>query len=216
MRAVAACLLDVYETVLSCDFGDHATQLPALAGVPVEVWNRQFLQLGPAVTDGTLSMADAYAQVIRAAGKTPTADVVAGLVQRDHELLVQGSRVHDDRIPFLEMLRRRGIATAFVSNCAENTRLLLDELGLSGLVDVLILSCEVGWAKPSPEIYQNALGALGVSAQAAVLVDDQRLYCDGASLLGITAIQICRGNVGSVGHEGATVACSLWELEGLF
>ena len=42
------------------------------------------------------------------------------------------------------MLRSRGVKTAIVSNCDENTRDFLVELGVAALADVLVLSCEVG------------------------------------------------------------------------
>jgi FMN phosphatase YigB (HAD superfamily) len=52
--------------------------------------------------------------------------------------------LYDDAIPFLEMLRAYAMATAFVSNCGEDTRPLLGHLGVSTLVDALVLSCEIG------------------------------------------------------------------------
>jgi len=52
---------------------------------------------------------------------------------------------------------------------------LLAELGVDALADTMVLSCEVGAAKPAPEIFQCALDRLGVTADAAVFVDDQDL-----------------------------------------
>jgi hypothetical protein len=48
--------------------------------------------------------------------------VDADLVQRDHALLLETSRLHDDTMPFLDHLRRHGIASASVSNCADQPR----------------------------------------------------------------------------------------------
>jgi FMN phosphatase YigB (HAD superfamily) len=62
----------------------------------------------------------------------------------------------------------------------------------------VILSFEVGAAKPSPEIYRAALERLDVRAGDAMFVDDQAAYCDGAAALGIQTALIVR--------DGATPA----------
>ena len=41
---------------------------------------------------------------------------------------------------------------------------MLEELGLADLVDAVVLSCEIGCAKPSSAIYRSALDRLGVEA----------------------------------------------------
>jgi FMN phosphatase YigB (HAD superfamily) len=88
------------------------------------------------------------------------------------ELLLASGRLFGDVLPFMAGLRARGIKVAIVSNCDEQGRGLLDWLGVTPLADALVLSCEVGAAKPSARIFQRALQALGVSAGAALFVDD--------------------------------------------
>jgi HAD superfamily hydrolase (TIGR01509 family) len=89
-------------------------------------------------------------------------------------------------------LHRRGLATAIVSNCDHSTRAVVERLGLYDEVNVVILSFEVGAAKPSPEIYRRALWWLNVEAGDALFVDDQAGYCDGAAALGIRTVLIVR------------------------
>jgi len=55
-----------------------------------------------------------------------------------------------------------------------------------------VLSCEVGSIKPAPQIFRHALSAAGVDAADALFVDDQRAFCAGAEVLGISAVQIVR------------------------
>lgn len=125
-------------------------------------------------------------------------------------MLIDSAILHEDTVPFLKLLRSRGIQAAFVSNCGENTRPLLATLGLTDLVDAVVLSCEVGYAKPSAEIYQLALERLGVTTDLAMFIDDQRDYCAGASALGIKAIRIDRRSTRT--NEAGTVN-SLREIE---
>lgn len=48
----------------------------------------------------------------------------------------------------------------------------LEKMGLKDRFDAVILSVEVGWRKPHPEIYATALQALGAQADQAVFVGD--------------------------------------------
>ena len=46
-----ACLVDVYETLLSCDFTKIRGTLPKLAGVDAGAWRDMYRDLIPALTD---------------------------------------------------------------------------------------------------------------------------------------------------------------------
>jgi hypothetical protein len=61
-----ACLIDVYDTILSCDFSAHRTELPVLAGIAADAMDAEFERLEPAVTDGRLSLSEAYARILAA------------------------------------------------------------------------------------------------------------------------------------------------------
>jgi putative hydrolase of the HAD superfamily len=93
----------------------------------------------------------------------------------------------------LETLRARGLKLGLVSNAFDPGWLLhrdLAEMGLADRLDFAVFSSEVGRRKPHPTIFERALEALGVAAQAAVFVGD-RLYEDvrGAAELGMTTVQ---------------------------
>ena len=209
-----ACLVDLYDTLLSCDFSPNRRELPKLAGVAADAWNGAYAQLWAAVQVGRFSKAEAFAQTLRTCGMQPSADLVRALVDLDRELHFASARLYDDAVPFLDSLRAAGLKTAIVSNCSEHARPLLTALGLIGLADAVILSCEVGAAKPTAEIYLRALDQLGVAASAAWFVDDQAAFCGGAMALGISAVQIVRGEPdGNVPAAGTVVVRSLTEVE---
>ena len=103
-----------------------------------------------------------------------------------------GVHLWEDSLPTLRELRARGLRTAIVSNCDHSTRPIVDELGLEREADAVVLSFEVGVAKPDAGIYQAALDALGARPEEAVFVDDQAAYCDGAEAIGIRSFLILR------------------------
>jgi len=208
-----ACLVDVYDTLLSCDFIAHRTELPSLAGLPPEAWVAEYSRFRTALGTGQMTKAEGFERILRASGAGPRPDLVRAIVDLDRELLLRSARLYDDALPFLRELRSRGVKVAIVSNCSEHTRDLLESNGVAALADTLVLSCEVGAEKPAAEIFTYALDRLGVPAGRAVFVDDQPSYCAGATALGISAVQIVRGEMdGKVPAEGTVVVRSLPEV----
>jgi HAD superfamily hydrolase (TIGR01509 family) len=195
----SACLVDIYDTVLSVDFVRFQEALAERAGVEVDAFTAAVSLWTRAVMDGSRSLAEALEETLLRCGVPADADLVAELVELDSRLIHDLAVLHDDTVPFLRSLQERGVRTAFVSNCAENTRPLLDTLDLSRLVDELVLSCEVGAAKPDAAIFETALDRLGVDAGDALFVDDHQRYCDGAAAVGIRALRIDRrGGAGEI------------------
>ncbi len=191
--------------------------MPALAGIPPGVWETEYGRLGAWLTDGRMSKTEAFGQILLASGRQAHPGLVADMVRLDHELLLANARLYDDVIPFLEGLRAPGIKIAVVSNCTENTRPLLVSLGVDALADALVLSCEVSAAKPAAKIFRCALDRLGVPAEAAVFVDDQPGYCAGSVAMGISTVQIVRGELdGKVPPAGTRMVRSLPEVEAMF
>jgi FMN phosphatase YigB (HAD superfamily) len=85
------------------------------------------------------------------------------------------------------------------------------------LADTLVLSYEVGSEKPAAEIFGYALDQLGATASGALFVDDQPSYCAGAAAMGITPVQIVRGELdGKVPAEGTMVVRSLSDVTAMF
>jgi putative hydrolase of the HAD superfamily len=187
-----ACLLDAYDTIVYTDFSAHRDELPKLAGISADAMFREFSRLGPALSVGQISITEAFAQILQACGVEPRPGLVRAMADKSRELLLLAGRLYDDVLPFLRTLRSRGIKIAIVSNCDENTRDLLVELGVAALADALVLSNEVGAVKPAAQIYQYALDELGVTAEAALFVDNNATFCAGAAALGIHAVQILR------------------------
>jgi putative hydrolase of the HAD superfamily len=187
-----AFLVDVYETILTCDFEVLWNALPVIAGADPHDWRAAFTRIGPDLTQGRMTMAHGFEQILAACGIRPQLTLVRELIRKDRELLAASARLYDDVIPFLQTLRACGVRVGLVSNCIEKTRPLLADLGVSELADAIVLSCEVGYAKPDARIYHHALDRLGVTADAAVFIDDQPAYCAGATAVGLTALQIAR------------------------
>jgi putative hydrolase of the HAD superfamily len=217
MGRLEACFLDAYDTILKCDFSRLRSELPRMVGVAPDPWNAEYGRMEAALNAGQLTKAEGFAQVLRACGVEPRVDLVREIVDRDRELILASACLYDDVIPFLDELRSHGIGIAIISNCTEHTRAILLELGVTARADAVVLSCEVGVAKPAAGIFEHALDLLGVAPDAALFVDDQPAFCAGAAALGIGAVQIVRGELdGKVPAAGTRVVRSLPEVGALF
>lgn len=83
-----------------------------------------------------------------------------------------GDALDTDLIAYLRRLRPR-YRTALLSNAWDDLRnALRHQWNIEDAFDEVIISAEVGLAKPDPRIYQLALMRLGVMPNQAVFVDD--------------------------------------------
>jgi HAD superfamily hydrolase (TIGR01549 family) len=76
----------------------------------------------------------------------------------------------------LAALCGRGLRLGCVSNAFMGAAVLnriLDERGLGPYCEHTVSSCEIGYRKPHPSIYEEALRALGVSAAETMFVGDR-------------------------------------------
>lgn len=79
-------------------------------------------------------------------------------------------QVYPDTALVLKSLREKDIRTAVVSNIAWDIRTVLDAAGAEA--DEIVLSYEVGAAKPDLRIFEAALARLGVEPAEALMVGD--------------------------------------------
>ena len=144
------------------------------------------------------------AAVVRAAGIEPDPALIRELVDHERAFLADGGvTLYEDSIEVAGELRTRGVRTALVSNCSHSTIPLVPLLGLDRLLDVVVLSVEAGVAKPDAGVYLAALERLAVPPEAAVFVDDQTRYCDGAAAVGVQTRLILRPSTSPV--EGISI-----------
>ncbi|MGA2009059.1 MAG: HAD family phosphatase [Solirubrobacteraceae bacterium] len=92
-------------------------------------------------------------------------------------------------IEYMRALRGRGYRLAI---CTNNVRewepLWRAMLPVAEIFDVVVDSAFVGARKPDPPIYELTLARLGVTAPAALFIDDIEINCDAARELGIRSV----------------------------
>jgi len=108
-----------------------------------------------------------------------------GFGERYFEHLHPNDRV----IQYMRGLRERGYKLAIcTNNVREWEQRWRAKLPVAEIFDVVVDSAFVGTRKPERRIYELTLERLGVSAGAALLIDDIEVNCEAARELGMTAV----------------------------
>jgi putative hydrolase of the HAD superfamily len=79
---------------------------------------------------------------------------------------------YPETVDVLAALRARGLRLAICSNWDWDLEEAVDDVGLSGAVDVIVSSAWAGVRKPHPRIYEDTLAKVGIAAEAVVFVGD--------------------------------------------
>jgi HAD superfamily hydrolase (TIGR01509 family) len=117
--------------------------------------------------------------------------------------------------PYIEQARRRGIALGIVSS---NDRAWVDRhverLGIAGVWDAIVTADgDEHRAKPSPDLYLEALAGLGVAPAVAVAIEDSPNGIAAAKAAGVFCVAAPNDVTASLDLSGADVVVrSLDEL----
>jgi len=103
-----------------------------------------------------------------------------------------GRVLFPDVLETLRWLKGREYRLAAVTNRGYSGPRFHEEmrdLGLAELFEMTVISCDVGYMKPHPRIFQHTLERMEIDAEAAVMVGDSlRADVEGAKTLGLTAV----------------------------
>ncbi|MBS3084265.1 HAD family phosphatase [Candidatus Pacearchaeota archaeon] len=101
----------------------------------------------------------------------------------------QKNDLNDNLIKIVKKLKERYKIALLTNNNKEYCEEFLFKTGLNKLFDVVVLSYEVGYRKPAPEIYQILIRRLKVKPQEILYVDDGASKLIPAKKIGMDTIQ---------------------------
>ncbi len=80
--------------------------------------------------------------------------------------------LYPDAVPTLSKLKGDGYHLGLISNAPSGTGRVVELLGLNRFLASIVISADVGYSKPNPEIFRIALGEAGVNPAEAIHVGD--------------------------------------------
>jgi putative hydrolase of the HAD superfamily len=126
----------------------------------------------------------------QAGGRPAQAQLRAASLARVRALHAD-TRLRPDAVSALLAVRRRGLATALISDCTHELPAFLPWLPVAPLLDASVFSVHVGRCKPDPMIYLAACRELGVQPDECLYVGDGgSRELTGAIAVGMTAIRL--------------------------
>lgn len=103
-----------------------------------------------------------------------------------------GRTLFPDSLDTLRWLKERGYRLGSVTNRGYSGPRFheeMRELGLADLFEVVAISCDLGYMKPHPRIYEYTLEEMGLTPEETAMVGDSlRADVEGAKALGMMAI----------------------------
>jgi len=139
---------------------------------------------------------DLIAACLRACGHHDPLPPALGPALFNHFAGPEPWQVYADVLEPLQRWRRQGLRLAVVSNFDQRLLPLLEHLGLATLLDAVVVSSQVGAAKPDPLPFQRALEQLALPPEAVWHIGDSPEDEAGARAAGIRCLLIRRPRVG--------------------
>lgn len=149
---------------------------------------------------------DPHAYWSEVVGREVDGPLLTSLVAADY---ASWSHHREPVVRLLHELRSAGVRLVLLSNSPLPFAARFRTEPLADLFDLLVLSAELGVAKPDAAIYEHALGAAGVAAAQAYFVDDRPVNVAAAQALGIDSavftgpadLRVALGH--GIGHRSA-------------
>lgn len=139
---------------------------------------------------------DVYRDAWHAAGLRLPDGLLHEILDAEQKCWDHAVRIDPDALDLLRWLGDRGIRRGVCSNApfpAGMMRRQVESNGIAAAVDAVVFSSEVGRRKPSPELYEAALQAIGTRPQATLFVGDRaREDYEGPVGLGMRAVIVLR------------------------
>ena len=105
-----------------------------------------------------------------------------GLIDR----LFAGMTPDGEMVGAVKRAKALGVPTGLVSNSMGAGR--YDREAFPELFEGVVISGEVGFHKPQPEIYRLGAESISLAPESCVFVDDLRENCEGAEAIGMRAV----------------------------
>lgn len=173
---------------------DHLPPLAALTTSALEECHSIVLEeLHQRVIAGELDVDTArkerFRRLVEMHGVKPAVEEIERAAAAYRSAYVRARRAVDGAAELLEALRPHGKIAIISNNVTVEQREKLRVCGFDRLLDAVVISEDVGCAKPAPDIFHIALDRLGAHAPGAVMIGDSwSADILGARTAGIRAI----------------------------
>lgn len=173
-----------YAGVLEIPERDIITELSDYLNVPKEEWLAVYYTLNHLCNTGK----NTWAEVALLTGEKLGATQAQLLEMKEIcSLNAETKKVNVDLVEIIQKLKPN-YKIALISNYPSHLRGKLEKQNLTNLFDEIIISGEVGYQKPQPEIFMLLCKKLNITPSELIFIDDSKKSLEGAATIGYIPI----------------------------
>lgn len=184
--ALRAVVFDFGEVLTGKPDAQARAALQRITGLGDEDFERLYWADRRAYDEGKLTGLQFWEKLCADAGLKLSAETIEELNRWDARMWT----THDPAmVRWAARLRERGLKTAVLSNMGDSVHAsLMQAFAWLKDFDALVWSYELGFAKPDPRIYAEALRRLGTPAQEMLFLDDKAANVEAARAVGMQGL----------------------------
>ena len=173
--AVKVVIFDLFETLVSEFDAGHpsTTEVAQTLQLPVEDFQREYVNHRPARTTGQLDYAVSLRYIVRKLGGKSPESTIKTLAERRQSAFTAHLRcIEPEILDMLNEITTSGIRIGIISNTDGSEVLDWANSPLVRFFEVTVFSHAVGMVKPDPHIYQHACKNLGIAPSDCIFIGD--------------------------------------------
>lgn len=174
-----------YGGVIKINDNDLFADICEYLNITKEEWEREYFKVNHLFNTENVRSEDVFKMIVSKFNEGEEA------INHASDLLKSNKgkyHLNNELIEFIKDLREKGYKTALLSNNSTELRNKLKEDGIIDIFDEIIISAEVGFQKPQPEIFQILFDKLKVKASEVVFIDDSYRSLEGAYSIGYVPV----------------------------
>lgn len=169
-----AFIFDLFETLTAQHSTySHFPSTADLLGVPPDKWRKQLETNKDRYVKKTKNHTESIQKMTHAINPNISlATIKIAADKRLDKMAYIIKNIPEENIQTLKTLKQLGKKLGLISNTETSEILAWNESPLKNLFDITIFSCEVGYAKPDPKIYDICLKNLNSQPEDCVFIDE--------------------------------------------
>jgi epoxide hydrolase-like predicted phosphatase len=170
-----------YGGVIKINDGDLFADISEFLNISIGEWSEEYFKANHLFNVQNVSFEDAFRMIVsKFSDEEYVQNHILDLVKSNNDKY----HLNNELIELIKDLRNRGYKIALLSNNSTELRDKLKENGIIDIFDEVIISAEVGFQKPQPEIFQILFDELEVKASEVIFIDNSLKSLEGADSIG--------------------------------
>ena len=185
MKFMIKAIVFDYGGVIEKEDGDVIQDIAIYLGTTRNEWQKIYFSVNHLANIGKKTMREVMAMVAKAFNATDEQ------ISNIYEMLEERKKTKHIDLELIEIikdLKNKNYKIGLVSNWSKVLRKKLKDQDIHDLFDEIIISEEVGYQKPQPEIFNITSKKLGIENSEMVFVDDTERSLEGAEETGYIPI----------------------------